>query len=78
MTINKVARDNDYDPVKEYGASYTIILWYDVGKTVDNYQVEVTGAKYEKFTNHDLRTVTIDVSETIGASGKVVIKVVPK
>lgn len=78
MTITKIARDNDYDPVKEYGNTYTIILWYDVGKTVDNYEVTVTGAKFEKFTNHDLRTVTVNVSETIGTTAKVTIKVVPK
>lgn len=77
MSISRVIRDNDYDPVNELGNTYTIILWYDEGVTVDNYEVTVTGAKYQKFINHDLRTVTVDISETIGASGKVTMKVVP-
>lgn len=77
MTISRVVRDNDYDPVNELGNTYTIILWYDEGVNVDNYEVTVTGAKYQKFTNNALRTVTVEMSETIGASGKVVMKVVP-
>lgn len=77
MAISRVVRDNDYDPVNDLGNTYTIILWYGEGVTVDKYEVAVTGAKYEKFTNNDLRTVTVNIGETIGASGNVVMKVTP-
>lgn len=79
MNIIRVLRDNDYDPIEELGDGYTIICWYPEGKTVDKYEVTVTGgAKYEKFTNHDLRTVTVLVKETLGTTGKISIKIVPK
>lgn len=77
MTISRIVRDSDYDPVNELGNTYTMILWYGEGVTVDRYEVAVTGAKYEKFTNNDLRTVTVKISETLGASGNVVMKVIP-
>jgi len=77
ITIARIVRDNDYDPVKELGDSYTIILWYSQGTNVDNYEITVTGAEYESSKNTGLRTVVVRVKQILGASDKsnVVIKV---
>lgn len=77
ITIERIVRDNDYDPVKELGDSYTIIFWYAPGTTVDNYEATVTGAQYELSKDSSLRKIVVLVKEIIGASGKVEIKVVP-
>lgn len=77
VKITRLVKDNDYDPVNELGNTYTIILWYEEGTNVDNYQVAVTGAKHQVFWNNDLRTVVVVVNETIGASGSIGIKCTP-
>jgi alpha-glucosidase (family GH31 glycosyl hydrolase) len=78
ITITRIARDSDYDPVKELGDSYTIILWYNQGTNVDNYEVTVTGAMYESSKNSGLRTVVVLVKEIIGVSRSVTVKVVTR
>lgn len=69
---------SNYNPVAELGEKYTIILWYDSGVDVSLLNISVdppTGIHYEIFKNTTLRTVVIDVKETIGNSPKIVISV---
>ncbi|KAH0610436.1 uncharacterized protein H6S33_011963 [Morchella sextelata] len=75
-TVTIEPKHNGYDPSKEVGDYYTIILWYapgfdgsmvDVSKTT----VKVEGAENKVYKNSDLHTVVIDVKETIGTSKSV-------
>ena len=71
---------NNYDPITELGQKYTIILWYDSEVDVSLLNVSVdppAGVQYEIFENTTLRTVVVDVKETIGNSPKIVISVSP-
>lgn len=78
ITVTREFRDNDYNPVKELGGDYTIILWYDQGVDVEKYEITVKGSKYEPFRSRDMRTVGVYVKEIIGASEKIEFKVIPK
>lgn len=69
----------DYNPIREIGSHYTIILWYDEGTVVGNYSVTTTpGIATTIHQDRDLRTVVVKVQETLGDSNKIVITVVPQ
>jgi len=79
-TVTIAPVHSNYNPATELGEKYTIIIWYDSGVDVSRLNVSVdpvTGVQYDIFKNTTLRTVVIDVKETIGNSPKIVISVSP-
>ncbi|KAG0125373.1 glycosyl hydrolases family 31-domain-containing protein [Tuber indicum] len=79
-TVTIAPVHSNYNPAAELGEKYTVILWYDPGVDVSPLRISVgpaAGLQYDIFKNTTLRTVVIDVKETIGNSSKIVISVSP-
>lgn len=80
-TIDIVQEHSNYDPQKEIGTSYTLIIYFDVGVDVSKINVDVEPnniwernppSSYK--SEGDLRAVIIRVNEILGASKKVTVK----
>nr|CAB52201.1 alpha-1,4-glucan lyase [Morchella vulgaris] len=76
-TVTIEPKHNGYDPSKEVGNYYTIILWYAPGfdgSIVDVSQATVNiegGVECEIFKNTGLHTVVVNVKEVIGTTKSV-------
>ncbi|KAF8467697.1 glycosyl hydrolases family 31-domain-containing protein [Kalaharituber pfeilii] len=75
-------KHNNYDPARELGSDYLMIFWYPKGAVVSNYEVKVQldnpATQYEIHRDTALRTVVVNVKETIGHSKRAVVQVIPR
>jgi hypothetical protein len=85
-TITIVQAHNNYNPEKEVGYDYTLIVYYGEGVDVNNIQVDVNPedvgwkrnppSSYK--TEEELRAVIIRIYETLGNSKEVTVTLTPK
>ncbi|KAF8539040.1 alpha-1,4-glucan lyase [Trichophaea hybrida] len=86
-TIEIVQEHDNYDPKKEIGDSYTLVIYYGEGVDVSKINVEFepkdigdrkppTGSSYK--SEQELRAVIITIRETLGTSEKVIAKLTPQ
>ena len=82
-TITVETKHDLYDPARELGDSYTLILWYPNTAQLGDYNVTVTSdppttaPQYEIWQDNTLKTVGIKIKETIGKSKSIVVTAKP-
>lgn len=76
ISITRKAKDGDYDPSKEIGHEFSIILWYDPYHFGPGYTATITPAvSIEKHEDLGLKAVVIKVKETLGTTENIVLRV---
>jgi hypothetical protein len=86
-TITIVQAHNNYNPEREVGNSYTLIVYYGAGVDVNDIQVDVKpeSVKWKRDprpsdykTEEELRAVIVRIYETVGGSKEIMVTLTPK